>query len=58
MLLLLALAAGGAAGGAVIANARAGLPAIPLTALVLVIGAALLWERRPGIRRRRPRRTR
>jgi uncharacterized membrane protein YoaK (UPF0700 family) len=54
MLLLLALAAGAAAGGAVIANAPAWLPAIPLTALVLVIGAALLRERRPAIRSRWP----
>jgi hypothetical protein len=46
MLLILALAAGAAAGGAVIVNAPAWLPAIPLTALVLVIGTALLWDRR------------
>jgi len=38
--LLGALTAGAAAGGVVIANEPAGLPAIPLTALVLVIGAA------------------
>jgi hypothetical protein len=38
-------------GGLVIANAAAGLPAIPLTALVLVIGAARAWDggsRPPG----------
>jgi uncharacterized membrane protein YoaK (UPF0700 family) len=37
--LLVALAAGAALGGLLIANAAAGLPAVPLTALVLVIGA-------------------
>jgi uncharacterized membrane protein YoaK (UPF0700 family) len=47
--LLVALTAGAAAGGLVIANAAAGLPAIPLTALVLVIGAA---RARGGSRRR------
>ncbi len=43
--LLVALTAGAAAGGLVIADAPAGLPAIPLTALVLVIGAARAWDR-------------
>jgi uncharacterized membrane protein YoaK (UPF0700 family) len=42
--LLLALAAGAALGGLLIANAAAGLPAVPLTALVLVIGAARVWD--------------
>jgi uncharacterized membrane protein YoaK (UPF0700 family) len=49
--LLVALTAGAAVGGLVIANAAAGLPAIPLTALVLVIGAARAWDggsRPPG----------
>jgi uncharacterized membrane protein YoaK (UPF0700 family) len=49
--LLIALAAGAAAGGLVIANAAAGLPAIPLTALVLCIVGARAWgggSRRPG----------
>jgi len=58
MLLILALAAGAAAGGAVIANAPAALPAIPLAALVLVIGAALTWERRSATRSRWFRRNR
>ena len=47
MLLLLALATGAALGGVVIANVPAALPAIPLSALVLVIGAALLWDHSP-----------
>jgi uncharacterized membrane protein YoaK (UPF0700 family) len=38
--LLVALTAGAALGGLLIANAGAGLPAVPLIALVLVIGAA------------------
>ena len=38
--LLAALAAGAAAGGLMIANAPAALPAIPLTTVVLVIGTA------------------
>jgi uncharacterized membrane protein YoaK (UPF0700 family) len=49
--LLVALTAGAAAGGLVIADAAAGLPAIPLTTLVLVIGAARARGRgspRPG----------
>jgi uncharacterized membrane protein YoaK (UPF0700 family) len=49
--LLIAVAAGAAAGGLVIANAPAGLPAIPLTALVLCIVGARAWgggSRRPG----------
>jgi uncharacterized membrane protein YoaK (UPF0700 family) len=45
--LLIAVAVGAAAGGLVIANAAAGLPAIPLTALVLVIGAARAWDGGP-----------
>jgi uncharacterized membrane protein YoaK (UPF0700 family) len=40
VLVLAALTAGAAAGGLVIANAAAGLPAIPLTALALVIAAS------------------
>ena len=43
--LLIAVAVGAAAGGLVIANAAAGLPAIPLTAVVLVIVAARAWDR-------------
>jgi uncharacterized membrane protein YoaK (UPF0700 family) len=43
--LLMAVAVGAAAGGLVIANAAAGLPAIPLTAVVLVIVAARAWDR-------------
>jgi uncharacterized membrane protein YoaK (UPF0700 family) len=46
--LLGALAAGAAAGGVVIANAAAWLPAIPLTALVLVICAARAWDGGPA----------
>jgi uncharacterized membrane protein YoaK (UPF0700 family) len=41
---LAALTAGAAAGGLVIANAAAGLPAIPLTALALVIGVSWTWD--------------
>jgi uncharacterized membrane protein YoaK (UPF0700 family) len=44
VLVLVALAVGAAAGGLVIANAAAGLPAIPLTALALVIGASWNWN--------------
>jgi len=61
VLLLVALAVGAAAGGVVIANAPAGLPAIPLTALVLVIGAASVLGDRPprsAFRTRWPGRTR
>jgi uncharacterized membrane protein YoaK (UPF0700 family) len=46
--LLVALAAGAAVGGVVIANAPAWLPAVPLIALVLVIGAARAWDSEPG----------
>lgn len=45
---LAALAAGAAAGGLMIANAAAGLPAIPLAALAAVIGAVWTWERSSG----------
>jgi uncharacterized membrane protein YoaK (UPF0700 family) len=48
VLVLAALTAGAAAGGLVIANAAAGLPAIPLTALALVIGASWTWDRSAG----------
>ena len=42
---LAALTAGAAVGGLMIANAAAGLPAIPLTALALVIGATWTVDR-------------
>jgi uncharacterized membrane protein YoaK (UPF0700 family) len=42
--LLAALAAGAAVGGLVLANAAAWLPAVPLTAVVLVAGAARAWD--------------
>jgi hypothetical protein len=45
VLALAALTAGAAAGGLVIANAAAGLPAIPLTALALAIGVSRTWDR-------------
>lgn len=45
--LLMGVAAGAAAGGLVIANAAAGLPAIPLTAVVLVIVGARAWDDGP-----------
>jgi uncharacterized membrane protein YoaK (UPF0700 family) len=48
VLVLAALTAGAAAGGLVIANAAAGLPAIPLTALALATGASWTWDRRAG----------
>lgn len=47
--LLVALAAGAAVGGLVLAHAAAWLPAVPLTAVVLVACAARGWPRRsPG----------
>jgi uncharacterized membrane protein YoaK (UPF0700 family) len=48
VLVLAALTAGAAAGGLVIANAAAGLPAIPLAALALVIGASWTRDRSAG----------
>jgi uncharacterized membrane protein YoaK (UPF0700 family) len=42
--LLVALAAGAGVGGLVLANAAAWLPAVPLTAVVLVAGTARAWD--------------
>ena len=42
--LLVALAAGAGVGGLLLANAAAWLPAVPLTAVVLIAGAARAWD--------------